>query len=386
MTKLTIGVDASRALKPRRTGTERYAFEIIRHMLAAPGSDDIIWRLYITEPVAQDAFLLPNANPAAHGRIDMRVLPQTRLWTHRRLAAEVTVHPPDVLFVPAHVLPFQRPGVTLPPTVVTAHDLGYRFFPEAHTRTQRAYLEWSTNYAVKHATRLIAISRATANDLQRIYHADGQQIRVIHEAATELPPTNAAFSTATLDHYAISSPFALFVGTIQPRKNLVRLLEAYALLRSRGKSNFQLVLAGADGWLSDSIHATAARLQLGDAVRFTGSVTDAELAALMNAALFFVFPSLYEGFGLPVLEAQQTGVPVMTANNSSLPEIAGDAAILVDPLDTEAIAEAMLQLSQDEALRTRLIAAGHDNVKRFSWTKAATETLAVLREAANSRR
>jgi glycosyltransferase involved in cell wall biosynthesis len=145
------------------------------------------------------------------------------------------------------------------------------------------------------------------------------------------------------------------------------------------------VLAGADGWLSSEIHAAIERLQLSALVTLTGSVTETEHAALFSAAQFFVFPSLFEGFGLPVLEAQQAGVPVMTANNSSLPEIAGDAAILVDPLDVEAIAQAMLDLSQDEALRQRLIAAGHENVKRFSWSKAAAETLKVLREAAKSK-
>ena len=114
-----------------------------------------------------------------------------------------------------------------------------------------------------------------------------------------------------------------------------------------------------------------ARLQLGAHVHFTGSISEADHAALLHAARLFVFPSLFEGFGLPVIEAQQAGVPVMTANNSSLPEIAGDATLLVDPLDVDAIADAMLQLSQDEALRQRLIAAGHENVKRFSWSKAA---------------
>jgi len=398
---MTIGIDASRAMRVRRTGTERYALEIIRHLLTTPAADGIDWRLYLPEAPPSDAHFLAHAEaPLSRPpelrmpdlrmpdlrmpdlrMPDLRVLPQSRLWTHRRLAAEVTAHPPDALFIPAHVLPFRRPGVRLPPTVVTVHDLGYHYFPQTHTRRQRLYLEWSTAYAVRHATRLIAVSAATADDLQRVYGAAPEKIVVVHEAATPMPAVDAYEVEATLRRHAIRQPFALFIGTLQPRKNLVRLLEAYALLRQRDRAHFQLVLAGADGWLSGEIHAAIDRLGLQEIVRVTGSVTETESAALFGAAHFFVFPSLFEGFGLPVLEAQQAGVPVMTANNSSLPEVAGDAAILVDPLDTEAIAQAMLQLSQDEALRQRLIAAGHENVKRFSWSKAAAETLEVLRKA-----
>jgi glycosyltransferase involved in cell wall biosynthesis len=381
--RLTVGIDASRALKPRRTGTERYALEIIRHLLTTPAAASIDWRLYLPELPAIRALFQSDTTPTPGP--DLRVLPQTRLWTHRRLAAEVTAHPPDVLFVPAHVLPFQRPGVRLPPTVVTVHDLGYHFFPQTHTRAQRGYLAWSTAYAVQQATRLIAVSAATADDLQSVYGARPEKIVVVHEAAAPMPAVDADTVGEVLRHFAIAPPYALFVGTLQPRKNLVRLLEAYALLRQRDQANFRLVLAGADGWLSSEIHAAIERLQLSALVTLTGSVTETEHAALFSAAQFFVFPSLFEGFGLPVLEAQQAGVPVMTANNSSLPEIAGDAAILVDPLDVEAIAQAMLDLSQDEALRQRLIAAGHENVKRFSWSKAAAETLDVLREAAKSK-
>ena len=383
-TRQIFGIDASRALKSRRTGTERYALEIIRHLLATPGAEQIDWRLYLPElPSSATLFQLDAETPLARPP-SMRVLPQSRLWTHRKLAAEVTAAPPDLLFVPAHVLPLRRPGVRLPPSVVTIHDIGYHYFPDAHTRTQRTYLDWSTRYAVDNATLLIAVSQATADDLVKVYRADPTRIRVVHEAAVPLPQPTPATIAKTLNHYAIQRPFALFVGTIQPRKNLVRLLEAYARLLMQGKADFDLVIAGADGWMSNATHDAAARLQLGARVHFTGSISEADHAALLHAARLFVFPSLFEGFGLPVIEAQQAGVPVMTANNSSLPEIAGDAALLVDPLDVDAIADAMLQLSQDEALRQRLIAAGHENVKRFSWSKAAAETLAVLREAADT--
>jgi glycosyltransferase involved in cell wall biosynthesis len=170
---------------------------------------------------------------------------------------------------------------------------------------------------------------------------------------------------------------------VQPRKNLARLITAYERLCARQEIAWDLVLAGGAGWLSAPILAQARQSRYAERIHLPGYVPDADLPALLAGAYFFCFPSLYEGFGLPVLEAQQLGVPVITsnhsaANNSALPEIAGEAALLVDPTDVEAIAQAMLTLSQDEALRQRLIEAGYANVQRFSWEKAAAETLAVL--------
>jgi len=183
-------------------------------------------------------------------------------------------------------------------------------------------------------------------------------------------------------HYPLPATYALYVGTLQPRKNLARLIRAYYQLLQHHPITWDLVLAGAGGWESAALAQLVRDLQLTQRVHLLGYVADEALPALYANAHFFCFPSLFEGFGLPILEAQTHGVPVMSANNSSLPEIAGDAAILVDPTDIEAIADAMLQLSQDEPLRQQLITAGYANVKRFSWEKAARETLAVLESVA----
>jgi glycosyltransferase involved in cell wall biosynthesis len=161
----------------------------------------------------------------------------------------------------------------------------------------------------------------------------------------------------------------------------VRLVQAYQRLHQQQALDWDLVLAGGQGWLDHSLAAQVANSGLAEQIHLLGYVPEDVLAGLYAQARFFCLPSLFEGFGLPVLEAQRYGVPVMTANNSALPEIAGDAAILVDPTDVEAIADAMLRLSQDETLRQKLIAAGYANVKRFSWSKAARQTLAVLEAA-----
>jgi glycosyltransferase involved in cell wall biosynthesis len=375
---MRIGVDVSRALRAHRTGTERYALEIVRHLLQLPSAAQYGWRLYgDTAPVASP---FPTRTPgAALDNVELSILPGRRLWTHRTLAAEVTRHPPDVLFVPAHVIPFILPSRRLPPSVVTIHDLGYRHFPNAHPWRQRRYLDWSTRWSTQVAACVIAVSQATADDLQSAYAVDRRKIDVIYEATVPIAPETIPSSPPR------ARPYALYVGTIQPRKNLVRLAQAYAGLVRSHAVEWDLVLAGSLGWLGDEVLRAIDAVGLPDRIHRLGYVTDDELPALLYGARFFCYVSLYEGFGLPVLEAQAAGVPVMTANNSSLPEVAGDAAILVDSTDVDAIADAMLRLSNDEALRQRLIAAGHANVARFSWQKAARETLAVLLKAAQER-
>ena len=382
LSPLTIGIDASRSLRTEPTGTEFYSRQIIGHMLAAP-SDHHAFRLYAPQEPTAEA--LRGAAPPPHDQraVTVRALPGNRLWTHRTLAWELCRRPPDVLFVPAHVVPF-LPRPLLPHTVVTLHDIGYRHFPRSHTVLQRLYLELSTRWSAAAASRVIAVSRHTASDLQRFYRVPAAKIRVIHEAPIPRAPVQHAAepSQDAVTPPAYERPFALYVGTIQPRKNLLRLIDAYARLTQQHQIGWDLVLAGRLGWLSQEYQSHTAARGLAGRVHFPGYLPDAAVAALMDKALFFAFPSLFEGFGLPVLEAQTTGVAVMCAKNSALPEIAGDAALLVDPENVDEIAAAMLRLSQDEALRQELIAKGYENVKRFSWEKAARETLAVLEEAA----
>ncbi len=382
-----VGIDASRAVRARRTGTERYSLEIIRHLLALPEAAGHRFRLYAqTQPP-----VTPEQPFWGDPRVEVCVLPARRLWTHTALAWEVARRRPDVLFVPSHVIPF-LPPVLLPPAVVTLHDVGYRRFPAAHTASQRLYLDISTRWSSSVARQVIAPSQATAQDLTRFYATPAAKIQVIYEAAeiyrgdAENAEKNSALPPRIPRLRGEKTPYALYVGTIQPRKNLARLIDAYALLVQRHGIDWDLVIAGGRGWLGDQFQSQVAGLGLGERVHFPGYVADEALPALWRGALFFAFPSLYEGFGLPVLEAQEMGVAVMTSNNSSLPEVAGDAALLVDPNDVEAIADAMLRLSRDEALRQELIAKGYENVNRFSWEKAARETLAVLEAAARKDR
>jgi len=362
---MLIGIDASRAARGKRTGTEKYSFQLIRHLVALDQKNR--YRLYFDRPPFYE---LRIAN------CELRVMPFPRLWTHVRLSWEMMRRPPDVLFVPAHVLPIVHP----PRSVVTIHDLGYLHFPRAHRLLDRLYLDLSTRFNARAAAHIIADSQATKRDLVERYGVEPSKISVIYPGYDEeafQPVREREAIEAVKTRYGIAGDYILFVGTIQPRKNLVRLMEAFSLLK-RQAADLQLVIAGKKGWLYEAVFRRVEELGLEGQVVFTGYVAEEDLPALFSGARLFVFPSLYEGFGLPVLEAMACGTPVVCSNASSLPEVAGDAALLFDPLDVEGMAAAMERILGDERLRTELVERGLKRARGFSWEKCAQETLAVL--------
>jgi glycosyltransferase involved in cell wall biosynthesis len=366
---MLIGIDASRAVVARPTGTEVYSRRLIQALLELESQQTPVrhvFRLYLRDAPPADAF------PGA----DLRVIPFPRLWTHIRLSWEMTRRPPDALFVPAHVLPPIHPGASL----VTIHDLGYLYFPQAHPRLQRLYLDLSTRWNARAAACIVADSKATKADLVARYRTPPEKIVVAYPGYddTLAPVRDPAVIEAAKARYGIAGDYLLYLGTLQPRKNLARVIEAFASLQS-GAS---LVLAGRRGWLYDDLFDRVRRLGLERRVRFPGYVADEDKAALLSGASAFVFPSLYEGFGLPVLEAQACGCPVITSTTSSLPEVAGDAALLVDPQDTVAIAAAIRRIAADSGLRTTLVERGLANVRRFSWEACARATLDAIEECA----
>ena len=254
--------------------------------------------------------------------------------------------PPDVLFVPSHVLPVVHPRRS----VVTIHDLGYHWFPEAHTAANRRQLDLSTRFNAATAAHVLANSQATKDDLCHVYGTDPDKVTVVHLGRDEsLQPVSDpqrlrdVRTKLGIDRDGQPRPYLLYVGTLQPRKNLVRLIDAFATVLDL-VPGLVLVLAGQRGWLAEPIYRRVDELGLAGRVLFPGFVDDADLPALLSGALAFVFPSLYEGFGIPVLEAQACGAPVLASNTSSLPEVAGDGALLVDPLDTAAIAAGLARL------------------------------------------
>ncbi len=379
---MILGVEASRALRPagQRTGTERYARQLITalaQLLAALPSPPML-RLY--SDVAPDA-----AACAACPGAEWRVIPSPRLWTHVRLSLEMWQHPPDWLFVPAHVLPLRRP----PRTLVTIHDLGYLVFPDAHDARQRWYLDWSTRWNARVATHLLADSHATAHDLRTRLGVEATRITVVYPGfdPSPLPPPrrhDAAHNTAVLARYGVRPPYVLAIGTLQPRKNLVRLAAAFGQTLARWQNERpaqaapQLVLAGKPGWLADQVLPPIERLGLGEHLRITGFAPDADLVVLLTNAAALAFVSLYEGFGFPILEAQASGVPVLTANTSSCPEVAGNGALLCDPLDVASIAQGLWRLLTEPDLTQTLRQTGAENVHRFAWSTAARQVWEII--------
>jgi len=369
--KPIIGIDASRALSATPTGTEGYSYHLIHALLQLDAQYRT--RLYFRSAPAPDSF------PGA----ESRVIPFPRLWTHVRLSWEMARHTPDLLFVPAHVLPPVRPKRTL----VTIHDLGYRYFPEAHPRRQRLYLDWSTRWNARVASHILADSCATRDALVHEYKIAASKITVAYPGYdSDLAPVRDAGTLAAVQaRYTIPGPYILFIGRLQPRKNLVRLIEAFALL-APDRPNLSLVLAGPAGWLADPIRMRVRELGVEKRVLFPGYVADTDKAPLLSGAQVFAYPSLYEGFGFPALEAQACGVPLLASNTSSLPEVVGDGGLLVDPLDTSAIAAGLARLLDDAMLRRTLVALGSANLRRFSWAATARVVLSVIEDLFSSPR
>jgi glycosyltransferase involved in cell wall biosynthesis len=372
-----------------RTGTEHYSYELLAGL--ARRDRGTRYTLYCNQP--------PAVLPPLGSNFALRRMPFPRLWTHARLSAELLAHPPDALFVPAHVLPLGAPLRQGMRTVVTIHDLGYLRFPEAHTPAHRLYLRLSTLWSARAATRLIAVSAATRDDLIRLAGVQPAKIAVIHHGLSQRfqPVEDPAVIKAAQARYGIKPPYFFYVGTIQPRKNLARLIEAFADLGVGGwgvggggggtpppnpyspTSNPQLVIAGKRGWLTGPIERRAAELGVAARVHFAGYVAGDDLPALLSGSLAFVFPSLYEGFGMPVLEAMACGAPVLTSTTSSLPEVAGAAALLADPTDTASIAAGLARLAADAGLRAELRVRGLVRAAEFTWDRCAEQTLAVIK-------
>ncbi len=305
------------------------------------------------------------------------------VWHRLRLPlpVEAFTGKADVFHSPDFVLPL----VWRARAIVTVHDLSFMRTPQCAEPSLRAYLNKVVPRSIQRADLILADSHNTKRDIIELLGVDARKIQVVPAGVGERfhPIDDEAALEKVRRRYHLEEPFILSVSTLEPRKNFTGLIEAYAQLIERGSQiqriPHKLVIAGAKGWLYEEIFATVERLGLAERVIFPGFVAEEDLPALYNLADLLAFPSLYEGFGLPPLEAMACGTPVVTSNSSSLPEIVGGVGIMVEATDTEGLVEAMRRALQDGELRRSMIEKGLEQAKKFSWRKAAEKLLGAYR-------
>jgi glycosyltransferase involved in cell wall biosynthesis len=346
---------------------------VIYHLLLELGRDPRGHDLHAFVPHAPD---FPGTGVRYHASGAATERPAVRIgWEQAVLPRRLAQLGPDLLHGLAYALPVGWPGRSL----VSIYDLSFLLFPGAFKPFNRIYLAASARAAARRARQVLTISQHSRRDIVRLLGVPEQRVQVTYPAADErflpLPPDEVA---AFRRRKNLPDPFVFAVGTLEPRKNLVGLLEAYARLE---RPRPPLYVGGGAGWRFSPIFQTVERLGLADDVTFLGFVPEQELPLWYNAARLFTFPSLYEGFGLPVLEAMACGTPVITSTASSLPEVAGQAALLVPPHDSVKLAHEMQRVLDDPGLRKEMRAAGRIQASRFSWRALADATVAAYRAA-----
>jgi glycosyltransferase involved in cell wall biosynthesis len=357
----------------RSAGVSGYIRQLLAHLPAA--APDLRLTAF-TPDVDLDADLTQRRSTRWDTRRPLRRI----LWEQAALPLLARQARLDLLHGAVNINPI-LPGC---PTVVTVHDLSFMRYPQAFPPVQRAYLHSQVRRSTRAARRVIAVSQATKLDVVELFGVAPERIDVVHNGVdASFCPAPAAGVEAFRRQAGLPERFILHLGTLEPRKNLVRLVQAFARVRAHdaGQPAVKLVLAGGKGWGYDAIFAEVGRLGLEQEVLFPGYVADHDLAWWYRAAAVFAYPSLLEGFGLPVLEAMACGAPTVTSNLSSLPEVAGDAALLVDPTSVDALAAALLRLLAIAALAPDLQARGQAQAARFPWSRTAQQTAAVYRRA-----
>ena len=377
---MLIGIDGNEANIKNRVGVGRYAFELLKQLYKIVQSDNLKVKIYLKDKPLDDL-------PKEEDWWTYKIVKPQKLWTQIGLPSNLFFDKPrpDVFFTPSHYSPRFCPC----PTVMSIMDLSYIKYPEMFKTNDLWQLKNWTAYSVKKAAKILTISQASKDDIIKYYRVEKEKVIVTYPGITiqnlKIKMQNKqSFSSNDNSKlkikYGIEGDYILSVGTLQPRKNYVKLIESLSIIISKYPS-ISLVIVGKKGWMWEEILEAPKKFNIKNKVKFLDYVTDEDLPILYQNAKCFVLISLYEGFGLPALEAMSFGCPVIVSNVSSLPEVVGEAGILVDPNNTEEIANKLLKLFRlPREEREKIIEKGRTQAAKFSWEKCARETLKVIEE------
>ena len=355
--------------KKQYTGIGRYAYHLIHSLSEIDQANQ--YSLY----VPRRPFDFKRRDPVVKARnFHLEV-------DHFNRGLNRTLHPVDVYHTPC----IGDVAIDNAKVVVTIHDLIYKAYPQGHTPATIDLTDQLVKAIIQKADRIICSSQNTINDLNRFFRVDPAKVRLVYLGVDQnifypVPAEEIPQAREVIRSKGIVLPYIFFVGTIEPRKNLINLLKALAILREQKKFDGPLVISGMKGWLNEDLAGVIERLDLKKRVVFLGFLTDTELRYFYSQAEVFAFPSLYEGFGLPIVEAFSCGTPVVTSNVSSCAELAHEAALAVDPTSPQAIADAIAKIIASPQLRKELIQKGLERAKFFSFRKTAQETLKIYQE------
>lgn len=367
---MIIGIDGNEANVNKRVGVSEFAYELIRNFykLRNRGEVEFVFQIYLkNEPLKH----MPEENEW----FNYKTVKPRPAWTQFALPAYLFLdkNKPDVFFSPTHYAPrFARI-----PRVTSVMDIAYLLYPETFNKDDLYQLVNWTMYSVKKSKKIITISQNSKNDIISRYHLKNDKVEVVYPG---VKPDKEDMSEENIkEKYNIDGKYMLFVSTLQPRKNLTRLIEALSKIEKSVK--IKLVVVGRKGWKYEEILSAPKKYGVEDKVIFLNFVPDEDLTLLYKEAELFVMPSLYEGFGLPVLEAMKNGCPVAASNTSSLPEAGGDAAAYFDPDSVEDMATVITDVLKDKKMQENMRKKGFEQVKKFSWEKSARETLKIIESA-----
>jgi len=369
---MLIGIDGNEANIAKRVGIGEYAFELLRQFEKFKISN-LKFQIYLKAMPLEHM-------PKEREGWKYQVIGPSKIWTQFALPLVLFSErafrlrtQPSIFFSPSHYAPRFSPV----PTAISIMDLSFIHFPELFTKHDLYQLTNWTKYSAKNAKKIFTISNFSRDDIIKTYGKDPKDV-----VTTYLGIKQELNMEELKKKFDIDGKYILFVGTLQPRKNIAKLIEAFSKIKDK---EIKLVIVGKKGWLWEEIAQAPEKHHVVERVKFLDFVEDEDLPSLYKNATCFVLPSLYEGFGLPVLEAMQYGCPVLISNVSSLPEVGGDAALYFDPTNADEITKKIDQVISDEKLRNEMVEKGKIQVKKFSWEKTAKETLKVLEELGNER-